>query len=142
MRPEIPILIVGCALLAGCATSKTAEIGTDVLAAGAGGVIADQISHGNPYWTLAGGVVGLGAAEWAHSAYTSDQQKQLALAYDRGKAQNAQITYDAIQNAQKNGRSPATAGENYLEIPITAPARTINGVKINPSTEYIRVSSR
>ena len=142
MRPKILILTAGVALLAGCASTKTAEIGTDLLAAGAGGVIADKISHGNPYWTLAGGVLGLGAAEWARSASNSDQQKQFAMAYDRGKAQNAQLTYDAIQNAQKNGRSASAGSDNYLEIPITAPMRTINGVKINASTEFIRVSTR
>jgi hypothetical protein len=142
MWRNFPLLALSGLLVGGCASTKTAEIGTDVLAAGAGGVIADQISHGNPYWTLAGGVLGLGAAEWAHSAVTNDQQKQLALAFDRGKAQNAQLTYDAIQNAQKTGRAAGAAPDNSVEIPITAPVRTINGVKINASTEYIRVSTR
>ncbi|HWA09506.1 MAG TPA: hypothetical protein VG838_08665 [Opitutaceae bacterium] len=142
MRLNILILTAGVALLAGCASTKTAEIGTDLLAAGAGGVIADKTSHGNPYWTLAGGVAGLGAAEWARSTSNSDQQKQLGLAYDRGKAQNAQLTYDAIQNAQKDGRNASASGDDYLEIPITAPVRTINGVKINASNEFIRVSTR
>ena len=137
------MLFIASALLGGCATTQTARVGADVLAAGAGGLIADKISNGNPYWTLGGGVAALGAAEWAHSAMASDGQKQLALAYERGQAQNAQATYDAIQNAQKNGRSPGTGGDagHYLEIPITAPERTINGVKIEASTEYIRVST-
>ena len=107
MPPKLPLLVAAAVLLAGCATSQTARIGTDVLAAGAGGVIADKLSNGNPYWTLAGGVAALGAAEWAHGAASSDEQKQLALAYDRGKAQNAQATYDAIQNVQKK-RPPST----------------------------------
>ena len=143
MPHKFPIFLFASAILAGCASTQTARIGTDVLAAGAGGLIADKISKGNPYWTLAGGVAALGAAEWAHSATASDEQKQLALSYDRGRAQNAQTTYDAIQNAQKKGRSPETGGEagHYLEIPITAPERTINGVKIDASTEYIRIST-
>lgn len=142
MPPRAAIVLAAVLPLAGCA-SQTARIGTDVLAAGAGGVIADKISGGNPYWTLAGGVAALGAAEWAHSASNSDQQKQLALAYERGRAQDAQVTYDAIQNAQKHGRSAGKGGDpgQYVEIPITAPARTINGVKIDPSTEYIRIST-
>jgi hypothetical protein len=141
MHRKLPLLAAAAALLAGCASTQTARIGTDVLAAGAGGLIADKISGGNPYWTLAGGVAALGAAEWAHSAVSSDDQKQLALAYDRGKAQNAQTTYDAIQNVQKNGRKPGASSADYLEIPIVAPARTINGVKIDASTEYIRIST-
>jgi hypothetical protein len=143
MPPKLPFLLLASTLLTGCASTQTARIGTDVLAAGAGGLIADKISKGNPYWTLAGGVAALGAAEWAHSASASDDQKLLALAYERGQAQNAQTTYDAIQNVQKNGRSPGTGNEagHYLEIPITAPERTINGVKIDASTEYIRIST-
>ena len=141
MQPKLPLLAAATVLLAGCASSGTARIGTDVLAAGAGGVIADKLSNGNPYWTLAGGVAALGAAEWAHSATSSDDQKQLALAYDRGKAQNAQTTYDAIQNVQKSGRRPSVTNADYVEIPIVAPARTINGVKIDASTEYIRIST-
>jgi hypothetical protein len=143
MPHKLPPLLLASALLAGCASTPTARIGTDALAAGAGGLIADRISKGNPYWTLGGGVAALGAAEWARSASSSDERKELALAFDRGRAQNAQSTYDAIQNAQRNGRSPGAGGEvgRYLEIPITAPERMINGVKIEASTEYIRVST-
>jgi hypothetical protein len=141
MRPDL-ILPLSFLLLAGCASSQAARLGTDVLAAGAGGVVAEQVSHGNPYWTLGGGLVGLGAAEWARSAANSDQQKDLALAYERGKAQNAQATYDAVQNAQKDGRKPGMDDpERYAEIPITASERTINGVKVNASTEFIRIST-
>ena len=143
MPPRAYLILATVVPLAGCASTQTARLGTDVLAAGAGGVIADKISGGNPYWTLAGGVAGLGAAEWARSASNSEDQKQLALAYERGRAQDAQVTYDAIQNVQKHGRSPGASGGSgkYVEIPITAPARTINGVKIDPSTEYIRIST-
>lgn len=143
MLRNAPFLVLASALLAGCASTQTARVGTDVLVAGAGGLIADKISGGNPYWTLAGGVAALGASEWAHRASDANEQKQLALAYERGRAQDAQVTYDAIQNAQKNGRSPGSSGESGrpVEIPISAPARTINGVKIDPSTEYIRIST-
>lgn len=126
--------------LAGCA-SQAARLGTDALAAGAGGVIANKISGGNPYWTLAGGVAALGATEWARSASNAEDQKQLALAYERGRAQGAQATYDAIQNVQKHGRDLARDADTSVLVPITAPARTINGVKIDPSTEYIRIST-
>lgn len=139
--PPKCLLPAAALLLAGCASSTTARIGTDVLAAGAGGVIADKISGGNPYWTLAGGVAALGAAEWAHSAVSSNDQKQLALAYDRGRTQNAEATYDAIQNVQKSGRRPEAGVANYIEVPIVAPARTINGLKIDASTEYVRIST-
>jgi hypothetical protein len=141
MQPKFPLLAAAAVLLVGCASTQTARIGTDVLAAGAGGLIADKLSGGNPYWTLAGGVAALGAAEWAHSAVSSDDQKQLALAYERGKAQNAQTTYDAIQNVQKSGRRPSATNADYVEVPIVAPARTVNGVKIDASTEYIRIST-
>jgi hypothetical protein len=142
MRPE-PFLLLTM-LLAGCASNRTARLGTDVLAAGAAGVLADRASGGNPYLTLAGGVAALGAAEWARGVAEADEQQRLALAYERGRAQNAQLTYDAIQNAQRNGRPPdaATEQDDGMEIPITAPERTINGVRINASTEFIRISTR
>lgn len=142
MPPRLAIFTIAAALLSGCASSQTARLGTDVLAAGAGGVIADKLSGGNPYWTLGGGVAALGVTEWARSASNADQQKELALAYERGMAQNAQATYDAIQNAQKNGRAAGTLDRGqYLEVPITAPERVINGVKVNASTEYVRIST-
>ncbi len=141
MQPNFALLGLMTVFLTGCASQQVGRIGTDVLAAGAGGMIADKISGGNPYWTLGGGVVALGAAEWAHSASDAGAQKQLALAYERGKAQNAEATYDAIQNVQKTGRHPEATSADYRDIPIVAPARTINGVKIEPSTEYIRIST-
>lgn len=130
------------AILSGCGAVPTARMGADVLAAGAGGMVSHSLSHGNPYWTVAGGVAALGAAEWARAAASAGEQERLALAYERGRAQNAQLTYDAIQNAQRNGRADAEPANNALEIPITAPERTINGVKINASTEFIRISTR
>lgn len=142
MPPRILLLVALTAIWAGCTSGPTARVGTDVFAAGAGGVVANTLSHGNPYWTLAGGVAALGATEWARSAAGADEQQRLALAYERGKAQNAQLTYDAIQNAQRNGRGSAAPADEALEIPITAPERTINGVKINASTEFIRISTR
>ena len=142
MRPNL--ILLATVLLTGCASTRTARLGTDALAAGAGGVVAGKLSGGNPYWTLAGGLAGLGATEWARSASNADEQERLALAYERGRAQNAQLTYDAIQNAQKNGRAPEArdAAADAVEIPITAPERTINGVRINASTEFIRISTR
>lgn len=142
MRPNL--ILLTSVLLTGCASTQTARLGTDVLAAGAGSVVADRISDGNPYWTLAGGLAALGGAEWARGASNADERQRLALAYERGRAQNAQITYDAIQNAQRNGRAPDASGaaDDSLEVPITAPERTINGVRINASTEYIRISTR
>ena len=142
MRPNLIILAV--VSLTGCASTRTARLGTDVLAAGAAGVVADRLSGGNPYWTLASGLAALGGAEWARGASNADEGQRLALAYERGRAQNAQLTYDAIQNAQRNGRAPEArdADGDGLEIPITAPERTINGVRINASTEYIRISTR
>ncbi len=142
MRREGILLLLGVSLLsAGCASSGAARLGTDVVAAGAGGVVADKLSNGNPYWTLGGGVAALGLAEWARTATESDKAKELALAFERGKAQNAQSTYDAIQNAQKQGRKESAANLRYMEIPITAPERTINGVRISASTEYVRIST-
>ena len=141
---RLNLILLATVLLTGCASTRTARLGTDALAAGAGGVVADKLSGGNPYWTLAGGLAALGGAEWARSASNADEQERLALAYERGRAQNAQLTYDAIQNAQKSGRAPETrdVADTALEIPITAPERTINGVRINGSTEFIRISTR
>jgi hypothetical protein len=138
------ILSALTALFSGCTTGGTvARVGTDVVAAGAGTVIADKLSNGNPYWTAAGAVAGLALAEGGQALVRNQQQKDLALAYERGKAQNAELAYDAIQNAQKDGRTaliPADA--DSIEVPITAPARQINGVKINPTAEYIKINNR
>lgn len=140
------LLIVGVTFgSSGCASrSKAARITNDVLAAGAGAVVGDKASGGNPYWTAAGAVGAVAAERLASDAIDEDRQKELARAFERGKAQNAQATYHAIQNAQKVPTPPPSRadGDDSMEIPITVPERVINGVKMNSSTEYVRITTR
>jgi len=128
--------------LTGC--QALPRVVVDTTAAAAGAVVAKEASHGNPYWTAGGGLAGYLLADTALSSQDKTHQEALALAYERGRSQSAQQTYDAIQNAQKTDRRPAGAsgrGPGYVEIPIVVPARSINGVLLNASVEYVRVST-
>lgn len=127
-------------LFAGCQSGTATRVATDVLAAGAGGVIAAKASDNNPYVTLAGGVAALGLAEFAQAANDKKQREALAIAYEQGRSQNAQVAYDAIQNAQRNGRREGDQTETYSEIPVVIPEHYQNGVRIRQTVEYVPVS--
>ena len=129
--------------LAGCQSAP--RVALDTTGAVAGSVAANKVSGGSPYWTAAGGLAGYLLADATQNLHDKSQQQALALAYERGRAQSAQQTYDVIQNTQKTERAPAaTAGASpgYIEIPLVVPKRSINGVILNESVEYIRVSTK
>ncbi|OAM91919.1 hypothetical protein AW736_26425 [Termitidicoccus mucosus] len=147
MQPKFLALIPAllAAALAGCQSSQVNRLVNTTFAGAAGGLTANQLSNGNPYWTLAGGVTAIGISEYARTQDEKRKQEELALAYEQGRAQNAHVTYAAIQNAQQNGFEAGARTQpedNSIEIPFAAPARVINGVKINPTTEYIKVSAQ
>ncbi len=139
LRFPLPLAL----LLAGCQSAP--RLALDTTAAAAGSITAHQASAGNPYWTAAGGLAGYLLADAAQNLQDKNQQQALALAFERGRAQSAQQSYDAIQNAQKSDRlSPSAltvASGRYTEIPLLVPQRSINGVILNQSVEYIRVST-
>ncbi|MFI5337193.1 MAG: hypothetical protein ACHQ5A_10445 [Opitutales bacterium] len=129
--------------LAGCQSAP--RLALDTTAAAAGSIVANKASQGNPYWTAAGGLVSYAVTDAAQSLQDKNHQQELALAFERGRTQSAQQAYDAIQNAQKSDRfSPRPAGDStaYTEIPIVVPARTINGVILNQTVEYLRISTK
>lgn len=85
-------------------------------------------------------ITALLAAGCTHTSKQADAD----AAYKRGMAQSAKLAYDAIQNSQRNGipeeQSAATPQhDEVLRLPITAPARVINGVRINPSQEILTI---
>lgn len=128
-------------LLAGCQSAPRVALGTT--AATAGSITANKASGGNPYWTAAGGLAGYFIADAVQGAQDKTQQQALALAYERGRAQSAQQTYDILQNTQKTDRPGATNdAKSYAEIPIVVPKRSINGVILNESVEYVRLSTK
>jgi hypothetical protein len=141
MPPKI-LLLVTALLLAGCQGAPRAIVNTTSAAAGA--VVAREASHGNPYWTAGGALTAYLVADASQSLQEKNQKQELALAFERGRVQSAQQAYDAIQNAQKPTRRDATTGQadkGYSEIPIIVPKRSINGVILNESVEYVRLST-
>lgn len=131
----------------GCATqSQTGRFAGDVVASGAGFVAGDQLSGGNKAVAFGSGAVALGLKRLVENANDKKRMAELDAAYQRGMAQEAKLSYLAIQNSQRLGTpEPAAMNEaaaTLTAIPISAPARTINGVKINPTVESVYITTR
>jgi hypothetical protein len=149
MKSFGPIASLSLAVFAagGCATqSQTGRFAGDVVASGAGFVGGDQLSGGNKAVAFGSGAVALGLKRLVENANDKKRMAELDAAYQRGMAQEAKLSYLAIQNSQRLGTpEPAAMNEaaaTLTAIPISAPARTINGVKINPTVESVYITTR
>jgi hypothetical protein len=146
--PLIFALVVTAAGL-GCSTqSQVSRTAGDVGAAGLGYVAGDQLSKDskqNKTIAFGSGAVAVGLKRFVENRSDKKRMEELDEAFKRGMAQDAKMSYLAIQNSQRLGSSPADAADAPLQltaIPISAPARTINGVRVNPTVETIYISTR
>lgn len=142
MKKILPILSAA-SLLAGCATKgPVTQYAGDAATVAAAGTAGYVLSDKNAPVAAGSAVVALGVKRFMDSKADKQRVAELDEAYKRGMAQAAKATDQAIQNAQRDGFSEqaSTAQAETQEVtrlPITAPARVINGVRINPSQEII-----
>lgn len=141
-------VLLSASLLTGCASQGpvTKYAGDAATVAGAGAV-GYYASDKNVPVAAGSAVVALGVKRFMDSKAEKQRVAELDEAYKRGMAQAAKTADAAIQNAQKDGfpeTSPTAQQaetQEVIRLPITAPARVINGVRINPSQEVITLPS-
>jgi len=123
----VPILLCGCA--------ATRPISDAAMGAG-GGALAAQFSNGNPGITAAGAAGGVLVSEGLHYAAGKQAQTSYNNGYDKGRSDAVKQQYWLMVAQQKTqGNQPG--GVRYYEVQI--PEQTVNGVILEPTTEYIRI---
>lgn len=130
----IPILFVPF-LLAGCSAIRPI---TDMAAGAGGGVIASELSHGNPGITAAGAAGGVLLSEGGF--YLADQEATNAYVagYDKGRSDAVKQQYWILVN-QQHQQSGNQNNVSLYGIPV--PEQTIDGVVLNPTTKYLRIEN-
>jgi hypothetical protein len=149
MKTSCYLLLAAAVILTGPACTTQSQVGRyvgDVGAVGVGYVAGDQLSNGNKAVAFGSGAVALGLKRFVENKSDQKRMSDLDEAFKRGMAQDAKLSYLAIQNSQKLGtKEEDAATDNQLQlsaIPISAPARTINGVRINPTVETIYITTK
>lgn len=123
----IPMLLCGCA--------ATRPISDAAFGAG-GGALAAQFSNGNPGITAAGAAGGVAVSEALHYAAGKEAQTAYNNGYDKGRSDAVKQQYWLMVNQQKSQGNQA-GDIRYYEVKI--PEQTVNGVILEPTTEYIRI---
>jgi hypothetical protein len=131
----IPIMLLF--LVAGCATSRGGRAAEDiatVVLAGAGGYAA---SGGRAEATGAAAVAGLTVKKIAEIQRDRKEDRRVRDAYDLGQLQATKSLHQAIANTQATDVGEEAPDRPLL--PLTVPERTIDGVIVNPTVEYVRL---
>lgn len=123
----IPMFLCGCA--------ATRPISDAAMGAG-GGALAAQFSNGNPGITAAGAAGGVLASEGLHYAAGKEAEKAYQNGYNKGRSDAVKQQYWLMVNQQKSQGNQAD-GVRYYEVKI--PEQTVNGVILEPTTEYISI---
>lgn len=134
MKCFIPILLISL-IVTGCSLVEPA---TDVAAGAGGGLLADELSHGNPAITAAGAAGGVLLSEGGF--YLADLQATNAYTsgYEKGRSDAVKQQYWILVNQQSQQNSPP---QNISLYAIPVPEQTIEGVILNPTTKYLRIEN-
>ncbi len=119
-------------LFAGCSAMRPVA---DVAAAGGGGYLANDLSHGDPTITAAGAAGGVLVSEGAFYLSKKQSDKSYVNGYEKGRSDAVKQQYWLQVNQQRS--SPQQDDVRYYEIPV--PEQTIDGVVLKPTTKYLRI---
>ena len=125
----VPLLVTGCAVVRPV---------TDMAAGAGGGVIANQLSHGNPGITAAGAAGGVLLSEGAYYLAGKATDKAYVNGYEKGRSDAVKQQYWILIHQQQQQRTPL---ENVSLYAIPIPEQTIDGTILNPTTKYLRVEN-
>jgi hypothetical protein len=141
----LPLLII--ALASGCSTrSNVGRYTTDAAVTAGAAYAGYKLSNNNPAIGLAAGLGALGIKRIMENKADEEQRKELEAAFNRGRGQAAAEGYAAIQNTQRDGFSESLYSESResapdtLTVPIVAPERVINGVRVRETQEFITLT--
>lgn len=131
MKALISICVI-LILLCGCAATRPIS---DAAAGAGGGALAAQFSNGNPGVTAAGAAGGVLVSEGLQYAANKKAQTAYNNGYDKGRGDAVKQQYWLMVNQQKGVNQPG--GVRYYEIRL--PERKVDGVILEPTTQYIPV---
>ena len=122
----VPLLVTGCAAVRPV---------TDMAAGAGGGVIANQLSHGNPGITAAGAAGGVLLSEGGFYLAGKAEQNAYTTGYEKGRSDAVKQQY-WLYVAQQRQRNQVT---NVRLYPVQLPEQRIDGVTFQPTTKNLRI---
>jgi hypothetical protein len=125
----VPLLVTGCAAVRPV---------TDMAAGAGGGLIANQLSHGNPGITAAGAAGGVLLSEGGFYLAGKAEQNAYTTGYEKGRSDAVKQQY-WIQVHQQQEQKTLLENVSLYAIPI--PEQNIDGVILNPTTKYLRIEN-
>ena len=133
----IPAAVLLAAIsLTGCTASQF-RTGGDVVGAAGGGLLANKLSHGNPYITAAGAGGGALLADVAGSQIEHAQDSAEKTGYQRGQSDATKQLYWAQQALQKRQDGEDQGQVSLYDIPL--PETTEQGAVLAPRTRTLRI---
>ena len=125
----VPMLVAGCAAVR--------PVSDAALGAG-GGLIANQLSHGNTGITAAGAAGGVLLSEGAFYLSGKQTDKAYVTGYEKGRSDAVKQQYWILVHQQQQQK---TLPENISLYAIPIPEQTIDGTILNPTTKYLRIEN-
>ncbi len=120
----------------GCTAPQLRTSG-DVVGAAGGGIIANKLSHGNPWITAAGAGGGALIADVAGSQIEHAQDSAEKTGYQRGQSDATKQLYWAQQALQKRQDGDEQGQVSLYDIPL--PETTDQGAILAPRTRTLRI---
>lgn len=125
----IPLLITGCALV---------RPASDVALGASGGVLANELSHGNAALTAVGAAGGVALSEGGFYLAGLQTTNAYTAGYEKGRSDAVKQQYWILVNQQHQKNS---SPDNVSLYAIPVPEQTIDGVILNPTTKYLRIEN-
>jgi hypothetical protein len=125
----VPLFVTGCAAVR--------PVSDMALGAG-GGLIADQLSHGNPAITAAGAAGGVLLSEGGYYLASKAADNANTTGYEKGRSDAVRQQYWILIHQQQQQKA---VPENISLYAIPVPEQNIDGVILNPTTKYLRIEN-
>ena len=125
----VPLLVTGCAAVR--------PVSDMALGAG-GGLIANQLSNGNPGITAAGAAGGVLLSEGGFYLAGKESDKAYTTGYEKGRSDAVKQQYWILVHQQQQQK---TLPENISLYAIPIPEQTIDVTILNPTTKYLRIEN-
>jgi hypothetical protein len=125
----VPLLVTGCAAVR--------PVSDMALGAG-GGLLANQLSNGNPGITAAGAAGGVLLSEGGFYLAGKASDNAYTTGYEKGRSDAVRQQYWILIHQQQQQK---TLPENISLYAIPVPEQTIDGTILNPTTKYLRIEN-
>ncbi|MGO9588273.1 MAG: hypothetical protein ACLP2Y_19010 [Limisphaerales bacterium] len=125
----VPLLVTGC--------TAVRPVSDMALGAG-GGLLANQLSNGNPGITAAGAAGGVLLSEGGFYLAGKASDNAYTTGYEKGRSDAVRQQYWILIHQQQQQK---TLPENISLYAIPVPEQTIDGTILNPTTKYLRIEN-